>query len=264
MDTKFNTKTLVGIVLTTCSLMVSGLSNAYEIPKDFILIESGKSANLYKFRKDNYVIVADLLKGADLKHSFGYKDNQGRYQRYNVDTKAFGIYTKSFAFVNGAFFNFGGFTDNFYNSMKEDYRIISFPATPGFTKWNDTGNTRTLCIEENKKRRIAKVIHTGNAQVDYSTKCIFSLTLLSPDVDKREGKLIPRTYIGVSNDSTKVLFFISGEKTQKDMKNIVKLWGIHDDNIIMGDGSDSSAFVTMHNKFGGYRTLPHMVEIIGK
>lgn len=167
------------------------------------------------------------------------------------------------ATVNGTFFNFGYKTDVF-KSKDLDNRIPSFPATPGITTWNDSANTRTLCIKENNGKRYAVVDDTGYHQRNYSSACSFSITLLNPSVDKKKNDSIYRTYVGVSKDLTTVLFFVSQSKTQAEMENLMRRWKIPDYHFIMGDGSDSSALVTKKGVLGGNRSLPHMIKIYDK
>lgn len=90
------------------------------------------------------------------------------------------------------------------------YTDISFPFTPGNPVWKSTGeNTRTLCIKNTKRAVIDK---TGYNQRNYSLACIFSVTLLSPEVNKDRFNSLGRTYIGVNKDNTKILFFILQSK----------------------------------------------------
>lgn len=262
MPTKFNTKTLVGIILTTLGLTVSSFSNAFDIPRGFYEIESGNAVYLFDDSNDNYVLTVDLSKGARLSHkTFGFSN--GMYLRDNSYGKLDG---GAYALVNGAFFN----------SDMTPYTNISFPFTPGNNIWKSTSeNTKTLCIKQKNGIQYAVMDKTGYNQRDYSKACLFSFTALDPSVDKNSTASIGRTYIGVTKDFTTVMFFVSNSKTHSQMLDIMNLWGIPNYHILMGDGSASSQIVTRRNSNYGIarflkipyetqRKIPHMIQVFDK
>jgi len=250
MELKFKKIALCVSVMLGISLTASG---HVTVPNEFREIEGKRNVQLFSDYNGNYLIYVDISSGARLEHKFGQESN-GLYKRFRIERYALG---NAFAMVNGGFFNFS--RSELFSSKKEDFRKLSFPATPGLTAWGSTGeNTRTLCIKENKRAVVDK---TGTATRNYSYACKFSVTLLDPSVDKSKNDAIGRTYIGVSKDNKEVLFFISHAKTQNQMRNLLARWGIPDYHMIQGDGSDSAQFVTTRAMRGVYRTVPHAIKI---
>lgn len=212
--------------------------------------------------EDTIIMVVDLTKNK-LSHRTLTKKGDD-YYRYNISD-----FSKKddIALVNGGFF------DN-----KKDPTPLSFPYTPGNNSWRDSNNTRSLCVNGN----VARVEHNGKTKVDLSYKCDFSLTLLSPDVNKNENDYLGRTYIGLPDLSFKgnvynsnyLIFFLAKNKTQKQMVELAEKWGVHKYNLIMGDGSSSTqfhmstinSFIGNNCRYGKFwncnsRKIPHAIAV---
>lgn len=267
MKQKIFKKAILASMIVFASQAFADSRDGIIFPYGFQEIESFRSVRLFVDENANFVEIVDISAGAELKHkTFGYSN--GRYLRNNFSINL--LDRKGFSLINGGFFDFGGIDDGTKFNFAHDYRKIMFPFTPGNTVWNSSENTRTLCIKDNNR---AVVDNTGYNKRDYSKACKFSITLLHPSVSKDRNSKIGRSYIGVSKDNTKVLFFVSHANTQTGMEKLIKSWGIPDYHIIMGDGSGSAqlftrrSYVRGSNIFGGTpysldgRSVPHMIQV---
>ena len=248
------------VLLTFVLVVMSASAQYYNIPSGYVKKDTARGTSIYYNEREGVAVQVVDLDLARLEHLIIRKSGN----EYNLAYP--GVYKASkrpFSVINGAFFADG----------KETTGAISFPFTPGNDVWvSKDEHTKTLCIKDNR----AFVFDNGYTNPSYNNRCNFSITLLHPDVDKWQGVNLGRNSIGIINskrgsEGRFIAFIVGKSLTSHEVKTIASNWGISKENLIQGDGSQSSQIVS--NRFELYgenwrfrikRRIPHMIGVYPK
>jgi len=233
------------------------------VPSDCSIIEEEKGKKLYKCTKGNdyYALEVDL-KLADVSFgSFQYTRTENGYSLYKRKSILSWRKEKNypFAVLNGQFFN----------HKKNNETTISFPVRSFFQIVKDTSGG----ILPDNERKVLSITYNNEAIIDNIGTPYFSyidryydykevIVGLQPWKRMQYYAPIGRHFISVDpNNNQRLLFFISGLKTQYGMIKSVLNWKMSLGQTIMMDGSASSQLATNKVLLSSERKLPNVITI---